>query len=121
RRVGGPGLGVVAAPSVQLLGQRPVQVPAHPRRLGVGAGNRHRGAVVCRGAARDRDQQRGCEQAEGPVTEDVHRPRVDGGYRCTTGQVRVRVMPSTCWTLATTMRPRSSTVSAWARTMTSYG
>src|SRR5690349_22990235 len=30
-------------------------------------------------------------------------------------------MPSTCWTLATTNRPRSSTVSAWARTITSYG
>ncbi len=40
-------------------------------------------------------------------------------YRCTTGQVTVRVMPSTSWTRDTTIFPRSSTVSASARAMTS--
>src|SRR5207237_4097119 len=42
-------------------------------------------------------------------------------YRCTTGQVRVHVMPSTAWILATTSLPSSSTLLASARTMTSYG
>src|SRR4029450_113324 len=42
-------------------------------------------------------------------------------YRCTTGQVSVRVIPSTAWTRATTSLPRSSTLSASARTITSYG
>ena len=41
------------------------------------------------------------------------------GERCTTGQVRVRVMPSISCTLLTTMRPKSSTDSASARTITS--
>src|SRR3954452_7888018 len=39
----------------------------------------------------------------------------------TTGHVRVRVMPSIIWTLLTTMRPSSSTVSASARAITSLG
>src|SRR6266511_2622320 len=42
-------------------------------------------------------------------------------YRWTTGQVRVRVMPSTAWTLATTSLPSSSTLRASARAITSYG
>ena len=40
-------------------------------------------------------------------------------YRWTTGQVSVRVMPSTAWIRATTSLPRSSTLSASARTITS--
>src|SRR6266581_3250373 len=46
---------------------------------------------------------------------------VELGYRCTTGQVSVRVIPSTAWILATTSFPRSSTLRASARTITSYG
>ena len=38
---------------------------------------------------------------------------------CTIGQVRVLVMPSTDWICATTSLPRSSTLSACARTITS--
>src|ERR1035438_1270085 len=39
---------------------------------------------------------------------------------CTIGQVRVRVMPDTAWIWATTSRPRSSTLAASARTITSF-
>src|SRR6266511_2174429 len=46
---------------------------------------------------------------------------IGAAYRCTTGQVRVRVMPSTDCTLATTSLPSSSTLRASARTITSYG
>jgi hypothetical protein len=46
-----------------------------------------------------------------------------GGQRgvqmCTTGQVSVRVIPSSVWTLATTSLPSSSTLRASARTITS--
>ena len=42
-----------------------------------------------------------------------------GGYRLTTGQVTVRMIPSMSWIRPTTMRPSSSMVSAPARTMTS--
>ena len=45
--------------------------------------------------------------------------RLNRVYRWTTGQVSVRVMPSTAWILATTSLPSSSTVFASARTMTS--
>ena len=40
-------------------------------------------------------------------------------YRFTTGQVKVRVMPSTAWICETTSLPRSSRVSASVRTITS--
>src|SRR5690606_2009583 len=76
----------------------------------------------CDGQDRRRDQQRPWRCAR-----VGHRcVRIGGGRgahraRCTTGHVSVRVMPSTFWTLATTSWPRSSTLSASARTMTSYG
>ena len=54
-----------------------------------------------------------------PELHGARRPVADGAYRWTTGQVRVRVMPSTDWIRATTSLPRSSTVSASARTITS--
>src|SRR5690606_12417414 len=117
----GRGFGIVALLAVHLVRQDLVQVPAQFGDLRVRTGNRHGRAVVCRGAARDGEQRDERGQDGEPVTEGLHRLRVDGGYRWTTGQVRVRVMPSTCWTLATTMRPRPSTVSAWSRTITSYG
>jgi 2-phospho-L-lactate guanylyltransferase len=44
-----------------------------------------------------------------------------GRQMLTTGQVSVRVMPSTDWMPPVTRRPSSSTFSASARTMTSYG
>ena len=44
-----------------------------------------------------------------------------GAQMWTTGQVRVRVMPSRFCTLATTSLPSSSTLRASARTITSYG
>ncbi len=43
------------------------------------------------------------------------------GYRCTTGQVRVRVTPLMAWMRDTTSSPRASMLLASARTMTSYG
>src|SRR4029450_5796904 len=43
------------------------------------------------------------------------------GYRCTTGQVRVRVTPLMAWIRDTTSRPRASMLPASARTITSYG
>ena len=46
--------------------------------------------------------------------------RLDG-YRSTTGQVRVRVMPSMPWIRDTTIFPSSFTSAASALTMTSYG
>jgi hypothetical protein len=42
-------------------------------------------------------------------------------YRCTTGQVRVRVTPLMAWMRDTTSWPRASMLRASARTMTSYG
>ena len=42
-----------------------------------------------------------------------------GGYRLTTGQVTVRMMPSISWIRPTTISPSSSTVVASARAMTS--
>jgi len=43
------------------------------------------------------------------------------GYRCTTGQVRVRVTPLMAWIRDTTSWPRASMLRASARTITSYG
>jgi hypothetical protein len=42
-------------------------------------------------------------------------------YRCTSGQVRVRVTPLMAWMRDTTSWPRASMLGASARTMTSYG
>src|SRR5262249_53380584 len=70
-----------------------------------------------------------------PLDEDApvgnglqHSPRVRGpGFgggarvasRLTSGQVKVRVMPSTAWICETTILPRSSRLSASVRTITS--
>jgi len=43
------------------------------------------------------------------------------GYRCTIGQVRVRVTPVMAWIRDTTSWPRASMFRASARTITSYG
>ena len=47
--------------------------------------------------------------------------RTDAAHRLTTGQVNVRVIPSTAWIWETTSRPRSSRLGASVRTITSYG
>jgi hypothetical protein len=66
----------------------------------------------------ERGEQRTDEQNEREPGDPADGAR---SYRWTTGQVRVRVMPSTAWIRATTSLPSSSTFLASARTITSYG
>src|SRR3954471_13673435 len=107
---GGPGRrgsGARAIPPVQRPGQGVVQPPTTGRRA-VGHPDRdvrRAGAAGEQGGADEGGAQRAAPRAQ----------------RWTTGQVRVRVMPSTPCTFATTILPSSSTFLASARTITSYG
>ncbi len=84
----------------QALGGLRAALPAPARPAGGTCAGTPPAATKARG--------RGCAVAGG-----------SGCHRWTIGQVRVRVMPSTAWILATTSLPRSSTVLASALTMTS--
>ena len=63
-------------------------------------------------------QQAARDDAPGPSAAGASSER-GAGQMCTTGQVRVRVMPSRFWTFETTSLPSSSTLRASARTITS--
>jgi hypothetical protein len=72
----------------------------------------------------DRHAPCGNSLQDGPLGAlvSVGRRRVGPtGYRCTTGQVRVRVTPVMAWIRDTTSWPRLSMLRASARTITSYG
>src|SRR5207244_9524701 len=84
----------------QALGGLRAALPAPARPAGRTCAGAPPAATTARG--------RGCAVAGG-----------SGCHRWTLGQVRVRVMPSTAWIVATTSLPRSSTVLASALTMTS--
>ena len=56
-------------------------------------------------------ERHAAERAKGTTARARTEARLEPlSYRCTTGQVRVRVMPSTAWMRATTSLPSSSTV-----------
>ena len=65
--------------------------------------------------------RRRCSRRSAAAVEDAGEQQPAGRQRWTTGQVSVRVMPSTPCTCATTSLPSSSTLLASARTITSYG
>src|SRR5579875_3088152 len=100
------------------------RVPARVRpRVASQARCRRRGRTGARRRARAA-HRRG--HARRPAPRDGARPgaahRADrrrAAQMCTTGQVSVLVIPGTDWMWVATSRPRSSTLSAWARTITS--
>src|SRR5690606_5768321 len=91
---------------------RSASLPGGVVRRPGGRGSRRSGTrLLYRRFRRRRSPQRGRDRIEVGLT--------DFGQRFTTGQVRVRVMPSMAWIRATTSFPRASTSSAVAFTITS--